>query len=257
MDELDLIAEAAPAGFEKLYEKLEDGPNAGKFKLRVKGLPDFEGVAAALANERKQRRELAKELGEFKVHNLSADQLQELIDKKAEYETAQSLLGKKEEEKLAAMTEKMRSDFTRREEGLKQQIVGLETERDGSRKELKGYKIKTEIASIAGKLKVLPEYHDDMQRHANVFDVIEDKIVVVDENGEPRRSGKSAVDPLGPEEYFSDVVGKKPAWLGTSSGPGGGGGKRTLPARTIAAEDKAAFSANIEDIAKGKIQAEL
>ena len=248
LEELDEEAKALTVA--DLYEP---DPSGQGVRLAVDGLPDLDGINTALAKERKRAKELADALKKFE--GVDVEEYRGLTDKRDEIEQQHQLAHGNYNDAVAKATEKMQADFTKQVRSLTDRLGTIEQERNQALADLKRYNIERELERAAVKLRVRPEYYDDLRLRVDKFDIADGHVVVIGPDGEPRRSGKDARHYMLPDEWLESMQGEKPGWFEPSAGAGAVGGTRAALGRgpVIDRDDLDAFAANLEKIATGKL----
>jgi hypothetical protein len=230
----------------------------GAFFLDPTKIPDSKQLEGALAKARRDAKEAADALKPYE--GLDPVAARQLMTEKEAIEREKLLQGKSLDEKLAIMTDSMRTAHQRELQQRDQSIQQLTQQLTGVKSDFKGYKVKSALRAAAVRAKIPPEYHDDVEFRASQFDEAEDgNIYLVEGAGDTRtfkRSAKDATLGVTPDEWLEiDMPKQKPGWFPQSSGGGSGGGRGAKPVTgAIDRSDTAAVSANLEGIASGKTQ---
>ena len=213
LEELDEEAKALTVA--DLYEP---DPSGQGVRLAVDGLPDLDGINTALAKERKRAKELADALKKFE--GVDVEEYRGLKDKRDEIEQQHQLAHGNYNDAVAKATEKMQADFTKQVRSLTDRLGTIEQERNQALADLKRYNIERELERAAVKLRVRPEYYDDLRLRVDKFDIADGHVVVIGPDGEPRRSGKDARHYMLPDEWLESMQGEKPILVRQISGRG-------------------------------------
>lgn len=248
VDSLEEVPEAQRA----LYEA--DGE---KFRLAVEGVPDVAGLQSTLAKLRGREKDLGDKLRtiEDRYKDVDLDEHARLLAEKGQLEQDASLKGKSREEQLAILLGPERKNHQRQVDGLAKQLEEAAVARDAATGALKQHRILGKLRAAGRAAKIREEFMDDLELRAPQFDIVDDKVVQLGPNGEPKQSEKDARLLAGPEEFIETLGKQKPLWFEASGGGGAAGGQHGPAGRgTISRHDRAAMSANVDEIASGKIK---
>lgn len=230
VEKIEDVAEA----FRVEYEEIEDGDNAGKFRLKVEdaeSLVDVRGLKGALQKANKKARlvdAIRKQFPDATDEEIAdlAKQLKELKDKggSGDDDDADPAKGKDVEKEIQRRLTKAKQEAEQREAELKKQ---LEETNGRLRKTL----LDDQIRKLALEAGVFPEDIDDvveLTRGKRLDLNDEGKLFVKDKDGDPASAT--------PEKFFKEEYKKeKPRFYKAtdasgsdaqrSKGGGGGGGK--------------------------------
>lgn len=230
---LDGIPEAQQA----LY--VEDGD---EFRLDVEGVPDGSTDVArlnkALSAERATVRELRGALKSFEVDGKPLD-VETYRSTLAEIEALRKSGGSESSAEMRKLNQQL-AEVTKR-------LDASEKEREQARQKLRTTAIERALDAAADKLGIQQQYRDDVRRRATEFTLLDDDQTVV------RLGADGQPGDEDPEQFLAGVVKEKTGWLKPSGGGGargGGGAQRGV----ISRDDPAAFLANLDSIAAGKVQ---
>lgn len=246
-------AEEIPEGLEEIYAESD-----GKFVLQVEpvdglALEDVSGLKSALSKERTANSDLKKRLESFK--DLDPEEARKAMEKVEEFANfdpdaaaAERIKAREEQmlKKHRAEVEKLTSEFDSLRGQLEQTLIDEAATKA--------------IASEKGSVELLLPHvakHTRMRRLDDGRYIAE----VIDPDGNPRISNaQGSTAPMTIPELVQEMKSSTTfsrAFEGTNSSGGGATGGSTeskSPVRSIRWSDSEAMSANLEDIASGKIQ---
>ena len=194
-------------GIPEEYHKLYVSQDAGGYKMDVDGLPDVTGLKSTVHALREYEKK-AKEL-ETKYAGIDPEEVERLRKEAAAAKQEAALKGKSEEERLAVLTENMRSTYEGKLTGATEQIGKLTKDVETSKKDLRNFRIHQDLDDASRATKVKPEHYDDVRKREDEFDVV-DGVTVAMLGGEPRRSAKDATKFMDPKEWLELISPTKP-----------------------------------------------
>lgn len=200
--------DALPAALQAYYKKRDDG----KYVLQVEGAVAREKLDEFRDNNTQLKKQL-KDLQDL-WDGLEADDVRELVKKRADIESGRTKDGKTVEQIVAERVEAMKKDHEK-------EVGTLKTSLSTTTDRLRNLVISDAAVSAATKLGLRATAADDLKARAqNVFRLNEDGTVVA-MSGDKPIYGKTG-DPLSMDDWAAELVEKAPHLFEASGGTGAG-----------------------------------
>lgn len=203
----------------------------------------------------RQQEEMKLEIKKFE--GIDPGKAREAAEKLLEFEEQQLIDEKRFEELHQQRTERMRGEFDNKYKALNDAHASLQDTQVKTEKALQTQMIEAKIAQAVSGVGTIVKgaMPDILNRAREIWHLDENLLLVARKEGNPIY-GSDGQKPLTPEEYASSVLQDAP-WFFEGSSGGGSKGNESRSGdglQNIARGDKNAFSANLEDIASGKVR---
>ena len=253
LDSLDGVEEST----QSFYEEREDG----KFVLAVEGVLPNTVEKSRLDEFRDRNIAQAKELEDAQGAVKKLEEKYQGVDLDA-YKKWQGERDDIERKKLieAGEVEKLISQEVKKATSpLNDMLKEIRTENDALKSDLVRKNLDEEIIKAASSASVQPGAESFLldQAKREGWTTSEGRAVQIDQSGAPVFSDKSPGSHKSIPEWIEDKAREFTWAFAPSSGGGAAGSETSTPregSKTVARDDRNAFSANLEDIAKGKVK---
>lgn len=245
--------------FRSLYTQVEGG-----FQLAIEGLPTQQPHGddrARLAEFRSNNIRLQQEIDALKKQYEGFDpakfkRANDALKKLQDAEERELIEAGRWDELVSRRTDAMRTAHGEEVKALKDARDKSTTEATALRERLNGLMIGDRMDAMMGELKIKPSHAaargDITTRAQAIFTLAEDGKSLSPTVGGKTHYGKAGT-PVTEKEWLQQLVQSAPHLFEPSKGGNAAGGGGVIRQGEIAADDDAAFLANVGDIATGKV----